>query len=315
MGISNNGTNELIVGKYHSAVDGNVVSMTQHVGLVAGCTGIVGRAILETLNVSEQWHAMGLARRPDPSAGGKLVSVDLTDPVSLRDVLEDLETVTHLFYAAYQVGNTRDDEVAPNLAMLTNLVEAVESVAGGLQRILLMQGSKWYGSHLGPYQTPAREDDPRHPSALFYYDQQDWIVERQQGKSWAWVSLRPHGIWGYAIGSQLNMMNAIAVYATLLKHMGLPLYFPGKSAAYSAIYQMTDAQHLAKASLWAMTSPDTVNQSFNITNGDLIRWKYAWPLIAEWFGMEEGSERPVDLAMFASDKDTMWKDICDTYDL
>jgi hypothetical protein len=41
--------------------------------------------------------------------------------------------------------------VAPNLAMLSNLVEAVEPRSPALRRVVLLQGSKWYGSHLGPY--------------------------------------------------------------------------------------------------------------------------------------------------------------------
>ena len=40
-----------------------------------------------------------------------------------------------------------------------------------------MQGSKWYGNHLGPYLTPARETDPRHMPPNFYYDQQDFLIK------------------------------------------------------------------------------------------------------------------------------------------
>jgi hypothetical protein len=68
--------------------------------------------------------------------------------------------------------------VAPNLAMLSNLVEAVEPRSPALRRVVLLQGSKWYGSHLGPYRTPADEDDPRLPvpgrtagrTGLFFHD-------------------------------------------------------------------------------------------------------------------------------------------------
>ena len=62
----------------------------------------------------------------------------------------------------------RADMVGPNLAMLANTVETVEATASNLQHVLVMQGTKYYGSHLGPFKTPAKEDDPRHPPPNFY---------------------------------------------------------------------------------------------------------------------------------------------------
>jgi hypothetical protein len=38
-----------------------------------------------------------------------------------------------------------------------------------------VHGAKWYGMHIGPYRTPAREGDPRHMPPNFYYDQQDLV--------------------------------------------------------------------------------------------------------------------------------------------
>ncbi len=45
--------------------------------------------------------------------------------------------------------------------MLVNSVSAIERTAPGLERVVLVTGTKYYGSHLGPFKTPAREDDPR----------------------------------------------------------------------------------------------------------------------------------------------------------
>ena len=41
-----------------------------------------------------------------------------------------------------------------------------------LRRVVLVTGTKYYGSHLGPFKTPARESDPRHcrPELLFRPD-------------------------------------------------------------------------------------------------------------------------------------------------
>ena len=73
----------------------------------------------------------------------------------------------------------------------------------------------------------------------------------------------------------MNLTLAIAVYANICKALRLPLSFPGKPGAYTALYQCTDAALLAKAVEWMATDPKCANQAFNITNGDLIRWQNA----------------------------------------
>ncbi len=73
------------------------------------------------------------------------------------------------------------------------------------------------------------------------------------GKAWSWAggALRPSSICGFAVGNPMNMATVIAVYAALCKEMRLPLRFPGSTAAYRAVMEMTDAELLAKAIVWA----------------------------------------------------------------
>jgi hypothetical protein len=52
--------------------------------------------------------------------------------------LSGLTGVTHVFYAAYQDRPTWAELVPPNLAMLVNVVDALEPVASGLRHISLM---------------------------------------------------------------------------------------------------------------------------------------------------------------------------------
>jgi hypothetical protein len=89
----------------------------------------------------------------------------------------------------------------------------------------------------------------------------------------------------------------------------LPLHFPGKVKAYDALYQCTDAAHLAKGMVWAVTSPRAANQAFNLTNGDYVRWRHAWPIIADWFDMEVGDLIPMSLSDFKADKQPLWDEI------
>jgi hypothetical protein len=178
-----------------------------------------------------------------------------------------------------------------------------------------MHGSKWYGSHLGPYKTPAKEDDPRHLPPNFYYDQWDYMVERQKGKSWSYSSARPHAVSGFAVGNPSNLTMVISIYAAICKELGLPLCHPGTSGNYSALYQCTDSGLLARAMVWMATTPGCANQAFNITNGDLIRWENTWPKIANYFNIETGPRRQLSLVKYMGDKAPVWDRIVKKYGL
>ncbi len=285
--------------------------------LIAGALGVVGRALVEHLEDDPGWSVIGLSRRaPDFETSAEFISVDLLDRADCEAKLGGLAGVTHIFFTPYAARATFAEEVAPNLAMLTNLVDTIEPVASGLQHIQLMQGAKWYGVQFGaPYKTPAKEDDPRHMPPNFYYDQQDWLVERQKGKRWTWSGLRPHGVWGFSVGSEMNMLTSLAIYATLSKHAGVPLRFPGNPALYDSVYQIVDVALLARAMVWAATAPAAANEAYNITNGDFSRWRYLWPHIADFFDMEVGPVQTVHLQTVMADKELAWAEICEQYQL
>lgn len=284
--------------------------------LVAGALGIAGRALLQHLEGDSAWDVVGLSRRtPDFATRAHFVSVDLLDAADCRRKLESFNDVTHVFYAALAAGLSARDEVAPNLSMLENLVTTVEAASPALRHVLLVQGSKWYGHHLGPYRTPAREDDPRHMPPNFYYDQQDWIEQRQKGKPWTWSALRPHCICGFSVGSPMNHLMALALYATISRELGLPLRFPGVPGAFRAIYQFTDAPLFARAMSWAATTPGCANQALNVTNGEYERWENIWPSIAASFGMAPGGVQTISLSRYMADKEPLWQRMREKYGL
>ncbi len=280
------------------------------VALVTGATGVVGRNLIAHLLALGGWQVIAVSRRrPDLAGDYTHIALDLTDRAACTEALGRLDSVTHVFHAAYIERPARADMVAPNLAMLSNLVETLEPVAGSLAHVLVMQGTKYYGSHLGPFKTPAVEDDPRHPPPNFYYDLQDYIVARQRGKRWTWSAPRPHAVIGFALGNPMNLSTVIAVYATLCKALGRPFAFPGTPAAYSALYQCTDAGLLARAMTWMATDPACANEAFNVVNGDPIRWCNVWPAFARYFGLEAAPPIAIDLARTFADKDALWDQI------
>ena len=281
--------------------------MDKKTAVVAGALGIVGRALVEHLEANGDWDIVGLSRRsPDFATRARFVSVDLVDPDDCRAKQGELADATHVFYAAYAPRRTPSEEVAPNLAMVTNLVSALERVAPRLAHVQLIQGSKWYGNHLGPYRTPAKEDDPRHMPPNFYYDQQDWLQSRQRGRQWTWSALRPHCICGLSVGSPMNHLLALSLYASVSRELKLPLRFPGAAGAFRAVYQFTDARLLARAMVWAATTTACENEAFNMTNGELERWENVWPTIADCFGMVSGPVQTVSLARVMADKEPLW---------
>lgn len=286
------------------------------VALVVGAQGVIGRNLVDHLATLQDWQVIGLSRRGGEAEGRvRYIAVDLLDRDDTRSKLGDLAGVTHIFYAAFQDRPSWAELVAPNLAMLVNAVEAVETAAPGLRHVSLMQGYKVYGGHLGPFKTPARETDAGPMPPEFMGDQLAFLQDRQQGKGWDWSAIRPSVVGGVALGNPMNLAVAIAVYASMSKELGLPLRFPGKPGAYDKLLEMTDAGLLARATVWAATDPRCANQAFNIANGDLFRWNDLWPKIARFFGLEVAPPLPMALDTIMADKEPLWRAMADRHGL
>jgi nucleoside-diphosphate-sugar epimerase len=285
--------------------------------LIVGANGVIGSNLISHLSALGDWNIIGLSRRGGVSLSPniKYISVDLLDREHTIQQLGTLSAVTHIFYAAYQDKPTWAELVGPNLTMLVNVVDAIEPIALNLQHISLMQGYKVYGAHLGPFKTPAKESDAGHMPPEFNVDQQNFLEQRQQGKSWTWSAIRPSVVGGTALGNPMNLALLIAIYATISKEMGIPLRFPGKPGAYDKLMEMTDAGLLAKATVWAATSPNCANQAFNINNGDLFRWNEMWPKIAGFFDMETAPPLQMPLQTVMADKAPLWEKIQEKYGL
>jgi nucleoside-diphosphate-sugar epimerase len=285
--------------------------MTRHCALIPGVTGVVGRALARYLAAQPDWEVIGLARHvPQEHTSYPVVLVDLADATACHARLGELTHVTHVLYCARASHTTSTKEpVDLNMAMLRNVIVALEPAARGFSHVHLVQGSKYYGSDLGHYKTPAKESDPRISENNWYYAQEDFIVERSRGKTWRWSASRPHAICDSGLGTARNIPRVIAVYAAIYKALGQPLYFPGSAANFHALYQCVDATLLAKAIAWISTAPACANQAFNVTNGDFIRWENLWPRFAEFFGMAAGPVKTVRLAQVMAHKAPVWERI------
>jgi nucleoside-diphosphate-sugar epimerase len=286
--------------------------------LVAGSSGVVGYAALREFARQPGWAAIGLARRPRPVEGARLVPVDLTDSDATAAAVTSLSDVTHLVYAALfekpglLPGWYEQDQMDTNLAMLTNLLDPLLGVAPNLRHVSILQGTKAYGAHVAPMRLPAKEREPRHPHANFYWLQEDLLRERQAGADWTFTILRPQIIFGEAFGSNMNAIPALGVYAAVLRHDGRALDYPGGAML---VAEAVDADLVARALHWAAVTPAAANETFNVTNGDVLVIEHLWPAIADAFGMEAGERRPMSLAAEMPARQDTWTDLVRRFDL
>lgn len=288
--------------------------------LIAGALGLVGRAALEHFEAQEGWEIHALARRtPDFPTRARFIPVDLTDAADCRARLGPLRGVTHIVYAALfekpalTAGWLETDQIAVNLAMLTNLMDAVEPGNPGLRHVAMLQGTKAYGVHLGQMPIPGKESAPRHIHPNFYWAQEDFIRARQAaGAGWSFTIFRPQAVIGFALGSAMNLLSAIGAYAAISRELGLPLVWPGSGRR---VTEATDARLLARAIAWAGGSPAAANQTFNVTNGDVFLWQDLFPVVARVFGMEQGPPHPMPLPAIMADKGAVWDRIVERHGL
>jgi hypothetical protein len=99
----------------------------------------------------------------------------------------------------------------------------------------------------------------------------------------------------------MNLISVIGVYAAICREMGLPLRFPGLEQVYRALYQVTSADILASATVWAGETEAAQNQIFDVTNGDTLRWQHMWPPIAKTFDMDIADTVPFSLSTYLAD--------------
>jgi len=288
------------------------VSEKKFKALIVGASGMVGSNLYARLFTMPEWEVVTLSRRPVPLASSsRHLAVNLLDPDQCREAANQLADITHVFFCARAVEPNYVIKLDENRLIVENLLDALAPVAKNLQHVQIIHGMKWYGSHLGPYRTPAKESHPRLPGPNFYYEQLDALVERANREGWTWSTLRPHFICGTAVGSPSNPVSTIGAYAAILKELGEPLHFPATEAVWTAHLNVTDVSLLSKAMVWAATEPRCAGEAFNIVNGDTFCWRDMWPMIADNFGMKPGELRATKLRDFMSDKDGVWKKIAE----
>ena len=277
--------------------------------VVAGASGLVGRCIVNQLQTAGGWNIIGLGRRMQSMDGVRWIAVDLADAVDCQRALKPLNAVTHVFYAGrYDHPEGVPESVEINTAMLVNMIDALEPVAP-LQHVHVVHGSKYYGHQLGPVPVPMVEHQSRAPNQNFYFNQEDFLIERSQRATWHYSTSRPHAFCDPAIDHPRSIGLVIAVYAAIQRELGLPLDFPASETGFHALTQFTDLALLGRSAVWMAGEPRCANQAFNVVNGDWLRWSELWPDFAATFGMAVGAPQNIKLEHWIKNKGAAWESV------
>jgi len=308
------------------------------VAFITGGNGITGSAILEYLvtrtKPSEWSRFIVTSRSPfrttvqDDSI--TFLALDFSkDPKILAEQMQTVcRDVTHAYFSSYIHKDDFSELNVANQALFENFLAALLDVAPNLQNVTLQTGGKHYNVHLGPVPSPAREEERRRevPIGNFYFEQEDYLIERQKGQKWTWNVIRPEAIIGYT--SKPNGMNSALTYALyflVCKELGEEAKMPTNENYWAGFNDVSDSRLIADMTIWASTTPAAANQAFNVTNGDYFSWRYMWPRLAAYLGATATSDqvftksRPkegevqleLSLAEWAADKREVWDRICE----
>jgi nucleoside-diphosphate-sugar epimerase len=289
--------------------------------LIAGVSGIVGNNLATHL-AEEQWQVSGLARNPNVDIPGvQPIAADLLDPSSLATALAHLKP-THVFITTWLRQPTEAENIRVNGTMVRNLLAAIAR-SNSVQHVALVTGLKHY---LGPFEsygkgslpaTPFREEQPRLDVENFYYAQEDEVFAAAASQGFSWSVHRPHTIIGYALGNAMNMGVTLATYATICRETGRPFIFPGSATQWNSLTDMTDARLLARHLTWASATDTARNQAFNVVNGDVFRWSWMWPRLADFFGIASApfpaQTSPLETQL--EDAAPIWRSIAEKHNL
>lgn len=286
--------------------------------LVVGATGLLGRAALMHFKNMPGWNVLGMSRRALDVPGVLHLKADLMDLESLAAHKAALAPVTDVFYAAlFEMddlisGWRHREQIERNAAMFDTLLATVEGAAPNLAHVHLLQGTKAYGIHVEPMKAPAKERWPRHNHENFYWRQEDCLKARAADGGWRYTIWRPQVVFGHALGSPMNLMAAVGVYASICRARGVPCRYPG---GVPVTTEATDARLLARAVEWAAGAEGAANETFNIANGDVLLWPNLWPTVCDHFGVAEGEPAPQTLAETMPLLEAEWADIVRDHDL
>lgn len=278
--------------------------------LVLGASGTVGSAAARRFLADDDFEVVAVSRRaPSYAPHERLthLAVDLTDAQAVADALGAAGPITHVVYAALFEkpslisGWTDPEQRITNGRMFENVIAGLR--AAPVEHISLLQGTKAYGYHVGRMPVPAKESQPRVEHPNFYWLQEDLLTATADERGLGYTIWRPQAIFGDQVGVAMNMVPVIGAYAAIRAELGQPFSFTG---GHRYPVEAVDARLIADAMHWATRTPAARNETFNITNGDVVAWPDLWPAFARMLGVETGADERMSLATWLPEHADVW---------
>jgi nucleoside-diphosphate-sugar epimerase len=95
----------------------------------------------------------------------------------------------------------------------------------------------------------------------------------------------------------------------------LPLRFPGNKEGWNTLQDTTDAELFGRATLWALGEDKARNQIFNVSNGDVYRWRQLWNELAAFYDLPIAEPLAMSTVSEMSEKAPLWDSIIARYGL
>ena len=315
-------------------------SLARHakVALITGGNGITGSAILEYLcqnSTEEEWSRIIVTSRSPFECSIKdprIVFIPLDFTSSVGELVTQMREIccqtTHAYFSSYIHHDDFTQLSLLNRSLFENFLNALTEVAASLENVTLQTGGKYYCLHMMPVPTPAREGDPRRQAFQenFYYAQEDFLQERQLGQEWSYNVIRPQAIIGSTIKPNgMNQALTLALYFLVCKEQGVSAPMPTNQIFWNSVDENSYAPLIADLTIFVSTNPHCSNEAFNMVNGDTFCWRYFWPRLASYFGVEAtenqvfsqpspkqgATQLDFSLVEWSKDKESTWVQLCD----
>ncbi|KAK6915028.1 LOW QUALITY PROTEIN: hypothetical protein RJ641_020145, partial [Dillenia turbinata] len=159
--------------------------------------------------------------------------------------LSPLTDVTHIFYVVKANKPIESKNCEENWSMLQHILQSIVPNAPNLKHICLETSRKHY---LRPYvwenSSPMTRliTKTRLPYTNFYHTLEDILLEEVKNKEGlTWSVCRRGTIFGLLPFCLMNAVCTLCVYATICKHEGKPMKYPGSRSAWECYPDALDA--------------------------------------------------------------------------
>ncbi|CAG8298957.1 unnamed protein product [Penicillium olsonii] len=303
-----------------------------HHAIIYGASGLIGwslvNQLLRSYDVASFSRITAVTNRPLnlseshwPEPDRKQPVLQLVSGVDLRhgdgatlagclkEAINDIDTVTHIFYLVFTAIDDDLEEVAVNRSMFQSVIDAHGLVSPNLQFVTFPGGTRGYGIYApgGTFTPPLREEMVKtlpvdYAKTVVYPAYRELLTTASEGKKWTWCEFCPDAIVGFTPnGSQYSLALHWAQYLSLYAYnhgVGpfaqtknsnpVEVPFPGNAAGANSLFSPVSSSTIARCMINASLHPETFGngQLFNIADSETpCRYGDLWPKLASWFGL------------------------------